>query len=246
MLPAVMQRALDAALDRLKKSLGENLYSCLLYGSAVRGNVVPGVSDLNLLLILEQSTPEAHAVIAECIRGDVEIEPFILGRPGMERSFQAFALKFRSIQRHYQVLHGADPFTQFIVSDDVLRFLCEQALRNLRLRLVHAFVTHGNDPGRFQRHLIAIVPGVMTDISEALRCSGANVPNDFKERIPLFESALSVNAGVLTRLLTLKNETRKLSATELMELHSQLYVLLSHTIAWMETRWPRLEPRASG
>ena len=247
MLPTEMQSALDTTLGRLKSSLGENLYSCVLYGSAVRGNVVAGVSDINLLLVLQQSTPDAHAAIAECIRGKVEIEPFVLGKTGMARSFQSFAIKFRSIQRNYRVLHGADPFSEFKVSDDIVRFLCEQTLRNLRLRTVHAFVTTG-DGGvqRYQRHLVAMTPGLFTDLGEALRCGGVEVPVDFAERVPIFEKSFSVDASVLNTLLELKSNRRALSANELKDLHAQVYTVLTQAIAWMESRWPQLDPMTSG
>ena len=51
-LPRETQEALDRAVAALTKTLGANLHSLVLYGSAVRGNLVPKVSDLNLLILL--------------------------------------------------------------------------------------------------------------------------------------------------------------------------------------------------
>ena len=246
MLPSEMQRALDVSVERLKASLGENLYALILYGSAVRGNVVPGVSDLNLLLILEESTPEAHDAIADGIKSSVKIEPFILGRSGLERSFQAFAVKFRSIQRHYQLLHGADPFATFKTNDAVLRFLCEQSARSSRLRLIHAYVTMRDDSPRYQRYVLGIIPGLVTNLSDALRYMGAEVPVEFSKRIGVFQSTFNVDASVLDTLLKIRQAPRKMSAAELSSMHSQLHGLLNQAIAWMELQWPRQEPGTSG
>ena len=95
-LPRDIQVRLDRTVDLLQKLLGENLHSCILYGSAVRGDFVPAVSDLNFLMVLNESTAEAHAAIADAVRGTLRIEPFVLGRKGLERSMRSFALKFRS------------------------------------------------------------------------------------------------------------------------------------------------------
>src|ERR1022692_4512097 len=51
-----LQATLDQAVNALRTELGKNLYSCCVYGSAVRGNSIEGVSDINLLIILNQST----------------------------------------------------------------------------------------------------------------------------------------------------------------------------------------------
>ena len=112
-LPAEYQTIIDSICKRLPALLGENLYSCILYGSAVRGNVVPNVSDINILIVLNESTPDAHLAITDCIEGDVEIDPFIITRKGMERSFKVFAIKFRSIKRNYKVARIQLPSFQF-------------------------------------------------------------------------------------------------------------------------------------
>src|ERR1700757_4456243 len=104
-LPSV----LDQIVGSLKESLGNNLYSCCVYGSSVRGDAVEGVSDINLLIVLNESNPSAHLTISRIAGNNRQLDPFILGRKGFERSARAFAPKFLSIQRNYRVLAGADP-----------------------------------------------------------------------------------------------------------------------------------------
>src|SRR5882762_763713 len=103
------QALVDKAVQALGKELGANLYSCCLYGSAVRGNFIEGISDINLLIVLNESNPTAHQAVTRAIGSEKQIDPFILGRPGFARSANAFASKFASIKRNYRVVHGADP-----------------------------------------------------------------------------------------------------------------------------------------
>ena len=85
---------LDRAVAAMRQALGENLCSCCLYGSAVRGNAVEGVSDLNVLIVLRESTPAAHRALAEVLPAHPRLDPFILSRRSFERSARAFATKF--------------------------------------------------------------------------------------------------------------------------------------------------------
>lgn len=239
-LPPETQQALDGAAAALKKTLGANLHSLVLYGSAVRGNLVPKISDLNLLILLEESTPDAHAAIADAIRGPVRIEPFILGRALLARSIQSFAVKFLSIRRNYRVLHGADPFADLAIDETLARFLCEQAVRNLRLRCTRAFVVIGHDRLRYSTFLSRTSSAFFTDLAEGLRRVGTDVPRAFEERLPLFQKAFGADASVLRDILELKSSGRTLSPGEVKEFHSRLFKLLDGAVRWMEAQWPPL------
>ena len=239
-LPAEAQAALDRVVSTLTKTLGANLHSLVLYGSAVRGNLVPKVSDLNLLILLEESTPDAHAAIADAIRGPVRIEPFILGRALLARSLQAFAIKFLSIRRNYRVLNGSDPFGSLEVDEALARFLCEQTVRNLRLRSVRAFVVLGSDRARYSKFLARLAPALFTDLAEALRRVGTEIPKSYEERIPLFEKVFGVDASVLRDLLKLRASDGTLSADDVRRVHDGLFRLLDAAVRWMEGQWPPL------
>jgi hypothetical protein len=238
-LPADIQQALDAAVAALTSRLGENLHSLVLYGSAAREGVLKP-ADLNLLIVLEESTPEAHAAIAQAIRGPVPVEPFVLARKLLGRSLQAFAVKFLSIRRHRKVLHGADPLADLPVSEDLARFLVEQAVRNLRLRLVHAFIVFGHDRPRYATYVIETLPAILTDLAEALRQQGTEVPDPFPARIPLFSSTFGADASILLDLLAIKAAPRALSADEVSPTHARLFRLLDAAVRWMEATWPPL------
>lgn len=235
-----LQQALDRAVAALKTRLGENLHSLVLYGSAAREGV-ERPADLNLLIVLQESTPEAHAAVAEAIRGPVPIEPFILGRAHLGRSLQAFAVKFLSIRRHRKVLHGADPLADLRVPERVGRFLAEQAVLNLRLRLVHDFVVLGRDRSRYSRAVTEAVPAIFTDLAEALRQAGREVPEAFSDRVPLFSKEFGTDASALGDLLSLKASARTLSADEVTSLHGRLSRLLDAAVRWMEAAWPPLD-----
>ena len=122
---------LDPVVAALRADLGENLYSCCLYGSAVRGNLVRGISDVNLWIVLNNSDGAAHDCVAAVLASYPRIDPFVLGREGFARSARAFAAKFASIKRNYRVVYGADPLAAVEIEASLERFLCEQAAPQL-------------------------------------------------------------------------------------------------------------------
>src|SRR5262245_35694115 len=125
-MPAQADPVVEKTLAALRDQLKDNLYACCLYGSWVRGNAIAGKSDINLLIVLDESTPSAHAALSKIVGSEPRLDPFILGRRGFERSLRAFAGKFASIRRNYRVLHGADPLAQLKVDAVMEKFLCEQ------------------------------------------------------------------------------------------------------------------------
>ena len=240
-MPESLEPLLADAVDALKNSLGPNLYACCVYGSAVRGNYIENVSDVNLLIILKESNPAAHEAVAGVLERRPKIDPFVLGWPGFERSVRAFAAKFASIQRNYRVLYGADPFAKVKVPADLERFLCEQALRNLRLRLAYSFITRYRHKA-YDRFLVHSVTPVFVRLGEVWRLAGQEVPKEFERRIGVFEKEFAIDGAILRDLLSLKAGTTKPGAGELQEWHARLFTVLDKVIRWVEMHWKENNP----
>lgn len=230
----------EGVCGKCRKVLGENLVSFVLYGSAVRGNMVRGRSDINVLIVLDRSTPEAHRVMAEQFRKTPQIAPFVLSRWELSRSRRVFALKFRSIGRNYKVLFGEDPLADFAPSQALLLFLCEQSLRNLRLRLKHDYIRNIDKPSRYRQVLLQNITALFVTLSEVLRCAGISVPDDFDDRPELIGATLGIDASVLHELLELRApRLRRLSADQAFDLHAKLFRLLSASLDKVREQWPQ-------
>ncbi|MDB6108672.1 MAG: hypothetical protein JWR69_422 [Pedosphaera sp.] len=232
-----LQSTLDQIVSSLKGALGDNLYSCCVYGSAVRGDAIEGVSDINLLILLNDSNPEAHVAIGKAIGKDPQIDPFILGRKGFERSVRAFAPKFVSIRRNYRVVFGADPLKEIKVEPELERFLCEQALRNLRLRLAHAFITR-EQSRRYPFVLARCCTPLLLRLSEVLRLNGRELAREMPARIPMLAQEFGIEEALLRDLVAFKRNPQKLSDQEMVAWHKRLFPAVDKALAWVEAKWP--------
>lgn len=235
------ENTLEQALAALNRELGENLFSCCVYGSAVRGNAVEGVSDINLLIILNKSDVSAHHAIKRAIGDMPLIDPFVLAKRGLERSFRSFAPKFASIRRNYRVLQGADPLATMSVDLALEKFLCEQAFRNLRLRLVYSFVTRDRHKA-YDRFVTRHVTPLFVQCSEILRLSGFAIPVLFEDRISVLAKEFNIQAQVLNDLLKLKKKSVRFTNIEAETWHEQLFPMVDAVLVWIESHWKNEEP----
>ncbi len=240
-LPQSLEKAIGRLNEQLVESLGDSLYSCILFGSAVRGDFTAQSSDLNLLIILNDTSPKAHDLIAEVLSDhtDIRVDPMVLGRSGIKRSFEMFGPKFLSISRNYRVLHGADLFKGLVIDNGILKFLAEQTLRNLRMSAVRAYTLYSRDRTQYVRYVNRMRASIFTALSDVVRLSNdADVPHNFSDRPKVIEEFFKTDASVLTDFLQLSGRG-KLSTQEIQSLHLGLFNLLNHAILWVESHWAK-------
>jgi hypothetical protein len=121
------------------------------------------------------------------------------------------------------------------------KFLCEQAVRNLRLRLVYAFVTreHGKSYDRFVANTVT---QLFVLSSEVLRLSGTEIPSDFPARIPILSKQYQIDSTVLTDLLELKQKRGRFTDAEAIRWHDRLFPVIDAILVWIEIHWQPFVP----
>ncbi|MGH7593577.1 MAG: nucleotidyltransferase domain-containing protein [Gemmatimonadales bacterium] len=140
-----LDRALDALAKTLKDLAGLNA-SVVLYGSAARSDWVPGRSDVNLLVLVDDISPTAlrrltPAVTAWHARGFAP--PLIMGRAEWLHSADVFPIEIADMQVAHRVLCGADPVQGMSIDPADLREAVEKELRGKLMRLRQAYVRFG-------------------------------------------------------------------------------------------------------
>ncbi|HUT66799.1 MAG TPA: nucleotidyltransferase domain-containing protein [Spirochaetota bacterium] len=118
--------------DLLKSSFGENLLSVMLYGSYVRGGFVKKVSDINVLIIVQEPDPaqlEAFGRSARRIMRRNRITPLILTRQEFNNSADVFPMEYFDIRDRNRVIHGVDETESLSLTIKNLRHQIEDRLR---------------------------------------------------------------------------------------------------------------------
>jgi hypothetical protein len=145
-LPDEIQKLLQTYVKDVKGVFGEQLEGMLLYGSAVRGEFLPGRSNLNILLLVssyDSAVLKKYGALHRHWSKEQIVVPLFLTEEELHTSAAVFPLEFLEIQEQHRVLGGRDPFIGFHVKTDRLRETVVQGVTSNLLRLRQRYVEGG-------------------------------------------------------------------------------------------------------
>jgi len=145
-LPDEIQKMLRTYVKDVKGVFGEQLEGMLLYGSAVRGEFLPGRSNLNILLLVssyDSAVLKKYGALHRHWGKEQIVVPLFLTEEELHTSAAVFPLEFLEIQEQHRVLGGRDPFIGFHVKTDRLRETVVQGVTSHLLRLRQRYVEGG-------------------------------------------------------------------------------------------------------
>jgi predicted nucleotidyltransferase len=142
-LPEEIQKLLHAYVNDVKALFAEQLEGVLLYGSAVRGEFLPGRSNLNLLLLVssyDQALLKGYSTIHSRWSKEQIVAPMFLTEEELRSSASVFPLECLEIQEQHRVLGGRDPFVGFYIEAHRLAAEVQQGFMAAVLRLRQRYV----------------------------------------------------------------------------------------------------------
>lgn len=156
MTTSVMQQTEEASaiavgelVTELERIFGDALRVVLRFGSAVAGEVLPGQSDTNLLVIVDALPLDLLVKKAEPVRKWTAAgnpPPLVLTLQEWRTSSDIFAMEYADILHRHQVLSGDPPFTGIAVNPDDLRLHVEREAMGKLLQLRRAVMAVGDNP----------------------------------------------------------------------------------------------------
>jgi hypothetical protein len=200
----VEERIVRPFLDQVDAAL-TNGYSAVLYGSAARGDFLPGQSDLNLMLILDDLSPEVLRRLTEPFglwRKSGYEPPLVIGRVEWAQATDVFPLEITDMQSGYEVLRGADPVAGLTpVAPADLRSALEREFRGKLLRLRQGYVAAASDSGalgllanRSSRTILVLLRGLLVLL-------GRPVPREATEVVATAAAAMGIDAEPLLNVI---------------------------------------------
>lgn len=141
-LPETIERVLTDFVESARSSLGADLRSIVLYGSAAEGKLRQ-TSDVNVILVLAAFDPAKVDRLREPLRtayAAVRLTTMFLLENEVAAAVDAFAVKFADVRHRHQVLFGTDPFSAATPSRGAEVARLKQVLLNLTLRLRQKYI----------------------------------------------------------------------------------------------------------
>ena len=167
-LPDETQKLLKSYVRDVTKAYENELEGILLYGSAVRGDFLPGRSNLNLILVMSSydvSILKKYDGTHKRWSKEQVVVPLFLTPADLQSASLTFPLEYQDILECHRLLWGQDPFVGLKIDTRYLAAEVLQALRGNLLRLRQRLVE-----GRSTEEAVTILlPLSITALLPALR-----------------------------------------------------------------------------
>ncbi len=173
-------------VDELRVVLGARLQSATLYGSVARGEAIPGVSDVNVMVLMDDIDPRTLTSVAPVAHRWVEsgqTPPLLLEREQWIRAADVFAIELADMRDAHVAIYGNDPVAQGDVKRADLRTQAERELRGKLLQLQTGMVMSSAKPEALGALLMKALPSFATYLRAVLRIRNQPVPGTMSEVI---------------------------------------------------------------
>ena len=186
-----------------QKLFGDRLRSGLLYGSVARNEYVPDVSDINILLLVDQidatMLKQASSTTRRWIKFAREA-PLVFEVSQWRRAADVFSIELADMMDAHETLHGDDSLAYCVVNEDSMRHQAERELRGKLLQLQTGLLVAANTPAEVGRLLLNSVPSFATYLRAVLRLAGQPVPVSTVDAINHAAGHIGVNPAAVLRV----------------------------------------------
>jgi predicted nucleotidyltransferase len=197
-----------------RRVFGDDLVSLTLYGSYLKDSFTPGVSDVNVLVVLSRSVPEALRELGGAgsrLMKRYRITPLVISRKEFVNSADVFPMEYLDITEAHQVLMGPDVTAELDIDRKNLRHQIEHQLRGHLVSLRQLAIAAGR-PRLFRKILLrreldqwygrlaAILRGL-------LRLKGvADIPSAPGALMESVNTVLGFESGAIVQLMTCRED----------------------------------------
>jgi hypothetical protein len=200
-------------VDQLRVVLGPRLQSATLYGSVARGEAIAGVSDVNVMVLIDNIDPRTLTAVAPVAQRWVEsgqTPPLMLERDQWLRASDVFAIELADMQDAHVTLYGSDPVAQEVAKPSDLRTQAERELRGKLLQLQTGMIMSSAKPEALGLLLMKALPSFATYLRAVLRIERMPVPGSTSEVISKGLSVVNADPSAFLEALDARQKKKVL------------------------------------
>lgn len=200
------------------ETLGENLHSIIMYGSAVTHEFMPGQSDVNMMIVLKKNTLDTISSLASVqkkwtMKG-VAV-PVYLAEEIINFSSSLYPLEFLDMKENYRVLHGNDLLKPLeIEKSDILRQLIKE-LNDFSLQLRRTYLDVYENNNKLFELAKQSVKSLLPLLKGVIFLYGDSIPNSKSEIVGKVEDLMNLGASSLSEVFNIANSSKKIDIKEL-------------------------------
>lgn len=198
---------IDEFVKRVREAGGTNVESVILFGSAVAGDFHEGLSNLNLLCILGDSSFKALQALSPAAKWwekQKQPPPLCMTKQELLRSTDVFTIELLDMQQHHRVLFGDDMLQGLQIPMDLHRVQVEYELREKLILLRQHVLLTSEDDSRLWDLLLRSAPSFSTLFRHALIALGDGTHIGRHEAVHALAKRLGFDASALSVVLDVR------------------------------------------
>ena len=183
--PLSIQPVITEFANKSLALLEDNVFSILVYGSAAGVNYNPGVSNINIAVIvknLDFSVLKQSLGLIKWGRKHKIATPLFLTKDYILSALDVFPVEFSEIKEQHKVILGEDIFKDLEIPLKDVRLLCEQQVKGNLLRLRQAYLDIGSNPSVLKNLLISVLSDLVPVFRQLIILKGQK-PIEQKEQM---------------------------------------------------------------
>jgi len=156
--PRSIQPVITEFVNKLLKNLDDNVRSIIVYGSAAGVNYNPGVSNINIAVIIKNfdfSVLSQNLDLVKSGRKHKIAVPLFLTKEYILSALDVFPIEFSEIKEQHKVIFGEDIFKDLDIPLKDVRLLCEGQIKGKLLHLRQAYLDVGSNPAVLKNLLLS-------------------------------------------------------------------------------------------
>jgi hypothetical protein len=207
MLDPKGEKAIAQIAKQIRLLFGKDLVSLVLYGSAAGDDFVPGKSDLNFAIVLEQLTVPHLKALHQHLPAWHKLgmaRPLLLDRPFIDSGCDAFPMEFHDIKAQHRVLFGEAIFATMSIDGRHLQYQAEHEARAKLLRLRTLYAEVGADRKRLEALMLDSVKTFLIIMRNFIRLRAAEAHSGYAQVLHQFEEQFVVQFPTMRHLVRVK------------------------------------------
>ena len=217
-IPKTPLEVFPEIVEDLKGIYGEGLQSIILFGSGARGDYVPGKSDINFLIVLDEKAVDdlerAQALIPKWRKRAVAV-PLIMTKAFIFSSIDVYPVEFLNMKRHYQVVHGEDVLKALEFDGKALRLQCERELKGKLMLLRTGFLNTAGKAEDLRRLMAVSITAFLSVFGALLLVRGREIPKERRDIVPAVAQTYGLDAAPFLRCIDLREGKKDQSLGDL-------------------------------
>lgn len=186
-----------------RNALDQTLVSVFMYGSAVTHEYRPGISDINMGIVMSDTGIDVLQRVVGLHKKwskRAVSAPFFMTEEYIRTSLDTYPVEFLDMRSNYRVLFGKDALADLDIKRSHLRLQCERELKSIALHVRKGYVIAAGNTRQLRELSVISFKKLLPVLKALLLLHDKAIPKIKSEIIGSVEVIFGLGASVLSDL----------------------------------------------